>query len=298
MANTVSYHAAVAAIAGYYRSPAVRSRLGEYCGGDLGDASSLSALSFAAYGGVRRLREADGAPSPVPMEAVPRLLDEGADLCRSLADRQGTLLVFDVDYTNHDDPAEPYREPARIFTRLEPVFTATLRAFEATGVHPLAVMTGRGYDFVAKARHGTPLRALLARLGRPEPGRASARAAGEDGQAHEGAGRLLEVLAHEVARSVAGRTEVPVALMYVAPPEGGRTAVIEPPATGPTSTPSPPAVPPHTAEGPSAGSAELGAAKRAQMQAHLNAARAADARGDEKQCFERLGAARAIPEPG
>jgi hypothetical protein len=84
----------------------------------------------------------------------------------------------------------------------------------------------------------------------------------------------------------------------LAPPEGGRTAVIEPPATGPTSTPSPPAVPPHTAEGPSAGSAELGAAKRAQMQAHLNAARAADARGDEKQCFERLGAARAIPEPG
>jgi hypothetical protein len=84
----------------------------------------------------------------------------------------------------------------------------------------------------------------------------------------------------------------------LAPPEGGRTAVIEPPSTGPTSTPSPPAVPPHTAEGPSAGSAELSAAKRAQMQAHLNAARAADARGDEKQCFERLGAARAIPEPG
>ena len=29
------------------------------------------------------------------------------------------------------------------------------------------------------------------------------------------------MLAHEVARSVAGRTEVPVALMDVAPPEGG-----------------------------------------------------------------------------
>jgi hypothetical protein len=84
----------------------------------------------------------------------------------------------------------------------------------------------------------------------------------------------------------------------IAPPEGGRTAVIEPPKTGPGSTPAPPAVPPHTATGPSQGSAEISAAKRAQMQAHLNAAREADARGDEKQCFERLGAARAIPEPG
>lgn len=84
----------------------------------------------------------------------------------------------------------------------------------------------------------------------------------------------------------------------LAPPEGGRTAVIEPPKTGPSSTPTPPAVPPHAAEGPSKGSAELSAAKRTQMQTHLSAAREADARGDEKACFERLGAARAIPEPG
>jgi hypothetical protein len=84
----------------------------------------------------------------------------------------------------------------------------------------------------------------------------------------------------------------------LAPPEGGRTTVIEPPRMGPGSTPAPPSVPPHAAQGPSAGTTELGAAKRVQMQAHLDAAREADARGDEKQCFERLGAARAIPEPG
>ncbi len=79
----------------------------------------------------------------------------------------------------------------------------------------------------------------------------------------------------------------------LAPPEGGRTAVIEPPGSG--ATPAPPAVPPHAAQGPSQSSAELSVAKRTQMQAHLNAAREADARGDEKQCFERLGAAREIP---
>jgi hypothetical protein len=55
----------------------------------------------------------------------------------------------------------------------------------------------------------------------------------------------------------------------------------------------PPAVPPHTAEGPSgATGGELSAAKRAQVQTHLNAAREAEGRGDEKTCFERLGEAR------
>jgi hypothetical protein len=79
----------------------------------------------------------------------------------------------------------------------------------------------------------------------------------------------------------------------LAPPEGGRTAVLPPPPTGPGSTMTPPAVPPHTAEGPSGATGEeLSAAKRAQVQSHLNAAREAEGRGDEKACFERLGEAR------
>jgi hypothetical protein len=85
----------------------------------------------------------------------------------------------------------------------------------------------------------------------------------------------------------------------LAPPEGGRTAVIQPPATGPGSTVAPPAMPPHTAEGPSGSTgAELSAAKRTQVQAHLNAAREADGRGDEKACFERLGQARSAAGAG
>lgn len=83
----------------------------------------------------------------------------------------------------------------------------------------------------------------------------------------------------------------------LAPPEGGRTAVIPPPSTGPGSTMTPPAVPPHTAEGPApADTNELSAAKRAQVQTHLNAAREAEGRGDEKTCFQRLGEARAAAQ--
>jgi hypothetical protein len=84
----------------------------------------------------------------------------------------------------------------------------------------------------------------------------------------------------------------------LAPPEGGRTAVIQPPPTGPGSTVTPPAVPPHTAEGRTPSDAtELSAAKRTQVQTALNAAREAEGRGDEKACFERLGEARAAARP-
>jgi hypothetical protein len=51
-------------------------------------------------------------------------------------------------------------------------------------------------------------------------------------------------------------------------------------------------------ERPATGSAELSAAKRNEMQGLLDAARAANAQGEEAKCFERLSEARAIPEPG
>ena len=84
----------------------------------------------------------------------------------------------------------------------------------------------------------------------------------------------------------------------LAPPEGGRTAVIPPPSTGPGSAMTPPTVPPHTAAGPApSDTTELSAAKRTQVQTALNAAREAEGRGDERACFERLGEARAAARP-
>ena len=83
----------------------------------------------------------------------------------------------------------------------------------------------------------------------------------------------------------------------IEPPEQGRTVTIEPPRTGDTMPTAPP-VPPQTAERPSQNPTALSAAKRMQMQSLLDAARAADRQGREAECFERLGEARAVPEPG
>lgn len=215
----------------YYRAPAVRARMLEYCGASSVEPASMSAAGIAAYGGVQRLREPEGVPVPWRLAAWSQLLDEGCDVCRSLADHGGTLLLLDLVYSNGDDPAEPYRDPARTFTRLEPVYAATLAAFARHGMRPLVLMTGRGYQFAIKAPTGGPLHTSLVRLGTLGES-LQARYAGMDevvgalemGSAHEGAGRLLEHLTHEVRRAVQGRAEVPVTLGGLPPPEGGAFA--------------------------------------------------------------------------
>jgi hypothetical protein len=206
-ASAAATESVPAALAAYYASRAVRARIAEYCGGVPEDPTTFTATSLAGYGGRHGLQLPDGAPVPLPLSAWPTLLEDGADVCRSLGDTQGTLLVFDIDYVNHADPSEPYRDPARTFRRLEPVYTATLEALGSRGVRPLTLATGRGYHFVLKVPYGSPLRAALARLGSHAPD-----------AVHEGAGRLLEHLAHEVVRRAAPHAEVPLTLIDWAPP--------------------------------------------------------------------------------
>lgn len=212
----------------YYRAPSVRARIMEYCGASSVDPESMSALGIAGRGGAQGLREPDGTPVPWRLAAGNQLLEEGAEIHRSLADRTGALLVLGVVYTNHDDALEPHRNPARTFERLEPVYAATLAAFARYGLHPLALTTAHGYQFVAKAHAGTPLHTSLVGLGVVGDSLRARYAQMEEvpaaldlGSAHDGAGRLLEHLAHEVRHGLHGRTEVPVTLGDLRPRQGG-----------------------------------------------------------------------------
>jgi hypothetical protein len=215
------------ALGAYYASPAVRARIAQYCGARSPE-GPWSALSLAGYGGRERRCEPDGAPVAFPGALLTRVLDEGADICRSLADREGTLLQLDIDSVNHDDPAEPYRDPARTFARLEPVFQATREVFTRYGLRPAVLMTGRGYHFTVRAPLGSPFHVALAGLAPlSDPLRAwyAQRGPGlpatDMGRAHDGAGRLLGYLAHEVVRLLGPDTPVPVALIDLPPPGGG-----------------------------------------------------------------------------
>jgi hypothetical protein len=215
-------------VADYYRSQAVRARMAEFCGGRRDDLNAFTAYGFAAFGGVARRCEADGAPVPFPVAELPSLLDEGADICRTLADRQGTLLALDVDYGNPTEPGEPYANPLRTFRRIEPVHRQIREVFGAHGIQPLIVATGRGYHYVIRAPFGSAFQQALVAMGTPSvPGKRGVPAtidpshALEMERAHEGAGRLLEHLAHRVAHGLRGHTEVPVTLADVRPSGGG-----------------------------------------------------------------------------
>jgi hypothetical protein len=215
-------------LSAYYRSPEVRARIAEYCGGVPEAPEAFDSWNIAGYGGRRRLHETDGAPVSVPNREFGALLEDGADVCRSLADRNGALLQLDVDYTNPRDRAEPYRDPVACFARVEPVYEAVRAVFARYDLRPLTVMTGRGYHFTLRAPRGSPFLAELVAIGSP-PASLGARRAAVDSpegaaathKAHDGAGRLLEHLAHEVVRLLGRGTPVPVTLADVAPPGHG-----------------------------------------------------------------------------
>ncbi len=214
-------------LAAWYRRAAVRSRIAEYCGGSMAPPAASCVHPIAGYGGVRRLSEPDGGPVAGPASMVGALFAQGADVCRSLADNQGTLFHLDLDYTSPSDPSEPFRRPQRVFARLEPVYRDALERLARYSVHPLSLMTARGYHLVFRVRRGSPFHrslceigmvneSLRARYGRQEGGLPGAL---DMGRAHEGAGRLAEHLGHEMLYGLRGRTTVPVTLADV-PPSG------------------------------------------------------------------------------
>lgn len=180
---------------------------------------------MAAYGGTRRLTQADGAPVEGENRDWPTILAEGADACRSFLDRAGTLLQLDVDYVNPGDPSEAYRQPEVTFARLEPVYAAVRNRLEEYGAPVSVLMTGRGYHFTLRAPFASPFHAALVAaapaLSSDSPAPRGRGATDAAIQGHEGAGRFLEHLAHRVRHDLRGGTEVPVTLADVPPPNGG-----------------------------------------------------------------------------
>ena len=216
-------------LAAYYRSPEVRARINEYCGEPPGWPSGANMLRIAGYGGVRHLTDPEGGPVPCALAALTHLFEDGADVCRSLADPVGTLLQLDVDYVDPGAPAEPYLHPDVCFARLEPVYRTLHQVFATYGARPLVVMTGRGYHFMVRFLAGGAAHAHLVGIGRIGP---SLRDRYEDddslpplaarmGEAHDAAGRLAEYVAHQVIRRLGGETEVPVHLIDMPAPGGG-----------------------------------------------------------------------------
>jgi hypothetical protein len=211
----------------------VRRRILEYCGAAGSGVST--AWGIAGYGGARHLVEEDGSPVVCPRDdSVERLLEEGADVTRGLGDDRGNLVLLDVDLVNHEDPVEAYRDPARCFEILEPVYRAVEAWFRSYGLRPLVNMTRQGYHFIGRVAVESPAHDGLVSMGRiGEPLRAKYLAlertnALRMGTAHEAIGRLLEHAGHGIIAALReGGYETPVSLADVPPQGGGRFVCLD-----------------------------------------------------------------------
>ncbi|MBI3047650.1 MAG: hypothetical protein HYY76_05005 [Acidobacteria bacterium] len=209
------------ALAEYYGRPAVRARIREYCGFDSGHSATSVFLSAAL----------PGAPIPnrwtlhprFPTRDLDELLDRGADIFRSLWDRDSLLVCFDVDCLNADRLGHPFARPAEVFRKLEPTYQAVCGLLVQHGLSLLPVMTGRGYQFIGRVPLESAIVHHVAALapGVPDwhamrdrrlPRWIDDRMSSLQARAYVGTGLLLEHLAHQVMRRAAGASPIPLVL--------------------------------------------------------------------------------------
>jgi len=173
-----------------------------------------------------------------PTHALDDLLDRGADVFRSTWDRDNLLVHLDIDYLNADLLGHAFARPVDVFERIEPTYQALTRRLGRYGMAPLAVMTGRGYQWAGRIPLESPLVARLATVA-PEmpdwyytqndrlPSWIRDRLTFTQARAHVGAGLVLEHLAHRLIQQAAPHSPLPIVLngTNVGFGAGGREAV-------------------------------------------------------------------------
>ncbi len=199
----------------YCAHEGVRARIGEFFGPAAHDERPAVFLAVGTASG-SRYREA------LPVEELTSWLDRGAELNRSLWDRESLLCHLDLEYVNFDDPAYPFRNEERIFALQEPVLAAAEELLDSCGIHPLKLMTGRGYHLVWQISRASKSIAELAGLGHvsaslkrhyaTERAPTGEHVAPELGAAFAGLGLVMEFIGHEVKTRAAPHCEVPVEL--------------------------------------------------------------------------------------
>jgi hypothetical protein len=208
------------AVAEYCRHPAVRARIREYCGSTHG--GRLTCVYLVAFRPIEGFPTWESAEIHPP-EDLPRLLEEGVDIARSMWDTEGLLFYLDLDYLNADHPAEPFLHPADVFFKIEPVYRAAQHVLHGFGIASLELATGRGYHFVGRIPWTHPSIDHLAALapGVPAwhetlasrcPAWLTHRLDERQARAAFGLGMLTEYLAHAILKQASQWSAIPVVL--------------------------------------------------------------------------------------
>jgi hypothetical protein len=173
-----------------------------------------------------------------PASDLDNLLDGGADIFRSMWDRQSLLVHMDVDYLNADRPGHAFACPADAFQKIEPTYQSIVELLKRYQIGLLTVMTGRGYQLTGEIPLDSPLVGRLAALAPGVPDWYETqpirllrwirdRFTADHARAYVGLGLILEYLAHQVIRHAAPGSRLPLVMngTNVGCGPGGREAV-------------------------------------------------------------------------
>lgn len=194
----------------YYRDPAVRTRVGEFCGASATSQPTCAFVTPLCPGPLTRWETAEH----LPPTALDRAFDLGCDLARSMWDTASLIVHLDVDYFENTLAGDALLRPGHAFLRLEPVFRTIRFELARLELPLLDVMTGRGYQFTGRIPIDADVIDRLADLGRPAACRGLETARGgpdaRRDEAFVGMGMVLEHLAHEIVRRATPSTAVPI----------------------------------------------------------------------------------------
>ncbi|HEX2342848.1 MAG TPA: hypothetical protein VHI98_20390 [Vicinamibacterales bacterium] len=207
-------------VAAYYTALAVRRRILEYCGA-LEDAAPTAIYVAGIDPSWRGADARWEVGMRVPASRIGELFERGADIARSLWDRENLLVHLDLDYQNTDYEGEAFSHPAEAFFRLEPVYRVIRQECGKFGLPLYCLMTGCGYHFTGRVALASPVLSRLAALPLGAPawhGSVAARRppgcpevmTETHAKAYLGLGRVVEYLAHRVLRRAEALTSIPV----------------------------------------------------------------------------------------
>ncbi len=209
------------AVREYYRHPAVRERIQEFCGGERFTCEYLVGFGeYLARNGYRRPLRLTNR-----QDDLSGLMEEGLDLFRSVWDKKSTLAVWDVEYFNLDTWHGIYRDQLVHFDLMEPVYRAIESILTEYGIPHLNDSTSSGYHFISRIPFSNPVHRKLERIGRTEtsllekcalvPGNDNKRTRPLPARAargYSGIGRLHEFLSHLIIRRTRKESPLPVTI--------------------------------------------------------------------------------------
>ena len=203
----------------YYRDPEVRARVLEFLGATA--TTRPTAAFVVALDAPGRFPLTWDICRPHPVSDISTAFARGTDLSRSLWDAEHLLFFLDLDHLDANEPAEPFVNSTTVFAKLEAVYQAAKRVFDATRLEGRVYMTGRGYHFVGSIPLDDPLVDELASLlpntpswfashpSRRPPG-ITVELTERQARAADGLGLILEFAAHLIAAEAASSSPIPV----------------------------------------------------------------------------------------